>query len=442
MRMFSLFRLSPLVFCFLVASKAFAWDSGGWTHPDIPNVYPSAIAACNAVIQKYQDGGYKNIRVEPGAADYLRVCKADYRNPAYPDSPYQSTNKGNVSLVAGSKCNEPKQINADGFCSEPDPCAQLAGESAAFFAKAPYGQSTLPGEYVCMNSCRAAWSGQCGANDLGESACWGVATFNGQPCQNQDSQTGPPPGSEDPNQPTCGEGYSWSGTTCVPTPDPDPEEPCEGEDCPPPTCEGDDCPEEPCEGEDCPTDPGEEGEDGDGEDSEEGGDDKDKTDPSMSGKDPDGKACDPAKDPNCTPCNPATDSTCPSAVSAVDDCSTPLNCKGDAVQCSMLRLQREQACQYKWDADVKGEVLAAVSGKDFELEKKSIPVATLFHEATAKSRWLPTACPRPESFTVMGRSYSLSFEPLCKFAAAMAPIIVAFASIFFALSVGKALKDN
>ncbi len=447
MRIFSSFRLLPLLFCSLVASNALAWDSGGWTHPDIPNVYPSAIAACNAVIQKYQNGGYKNIRVEPHAADYIRVCMADYRDPAYPNNPYVPSNMGNVSLVAGSKCNEPKQINADGFCVAPEPCAELAGQNAAFFANVPAGYSSLPGEYVCMNSCRAAWSGQCGANALGESACWGVATFNGQPCQNQDTQTGPPPGTEDPNQPTCGEGYSWSGTTCVPTPDPDPEEPCEGEDCTPAPCEGEDCPQEPCEGEDCPTDPGDGGDgdggDGDGGDGDGGdGDGEGGDDSSSPGKDDDGKPCDPSKDANCTPCNPATDPSCASVVSGADDCSASLNCQGDAVQCSILKLQKEQACQFKWDAQVQGEVLAAVSGEGFELEEKSVPVGNLFSQAVAKSRWLPTSCPSPESFTVMGRSYALSFEPLCKFAAALAPIIVAFASIFFVLSVGKALKDN
>ncbi|WP_445937618.1 virulence factor TspB C-terminal domain-related protein [Pseudomonas sp.] len=42
----------------------------------------------------------------------------------------------------------------------------------------------------------------------------------------------------------------------------------------------------------------------------------------------------------------------------------------------------------------------------------------------------------------MGRSYSLSWEPVCRFATAMGPLIVALASIFFAVSIGRALKGS
>lgn len=42
----------------------------------------------------------------------------------------------------------------------------------------------------------------------------------------------------------------------------------------------------------------------------------------------------------------------------------------------------------------------------------------------------------------MGRSYSISWEPLCRFATAMGPIVVALASIFFAVFIGRGLKGS
>jgi hypothetical protein len=42
----------------------------------------------------------------------------------------------------------------------------------------------------------------------------------------------------------------------------------------------------------------------------------------------------------------------------------------------------------------------------------------------------------------MGRSYTISWEPVCRFAKAIGPLIVMLASIFFAVSIGRALKGS
>lgn len=124
------------------------------------------------------------------------------------------------------------------------------------------------------------------------------------------------------------------------------------------------------------------------------------------------------------------------------ECKKALACTGDAVQCAILRLNKEQLCQWHYDSEVQDAVDAIMSGPEYQLEERSIPVDTLFTDALNKGRWLPVTCPPPEVFTVMGRVYSLSWEPVCRFAHAIGPILVALASIFFAVTIARGLKGS
>lgn len=125
-----------------------------------------------------------------------------------------------------------------------------------------------------------------------------------------------------------------------------------------------------------------------------------------------------------------------------DGCGAELSCEGDVIQCAILRKSKEQSCQFQYDGDVQSQIDAAIGGEGSEISEESVGVGSLFNEAVSKGRWLPSSCPSPENFTVMGNSYSLSWQPVCRFAQAIAPIIVALASIFFALSIGRALKGS
>ena len=83
-----------------------------------------------------------------------------------------------------------------------------------------------------------------------------------------------------------------------------------------------------------------------------------------------------------------------------------------------------------------------MAGEAYQLKESSIPTSGLFTEALNKGRWLPQSCPAPQTVSVMGRTYSISWEPLCRFATAMGPIVVALASIFFAVFIGRGLKGS
>ena len=125
-----------------------------------------------------------------------------------------------------------------------------------------------------------------------------------------------------------------------------------------------------------------------------------------------------------------------------ESCSTELRCEGDAIQCAILRKQKDQVCQWKYDSDVQAQVQAAVSGEGFSLDEKQVGVSTLFSDALREGRWLPSSCPASRSLTILGRSYSFEWEPLCRFAESIGPLIVALASIFFAVFIGRGIKGS
>lgn len=125
-----------------------------------------------------------------------------------------------------------------------------------------------------------------------------------------------------------------------------------------------------------------------------------------------------------------------------EPCNAELRCEGDVIQCAILRKQKEQLCQWRYDGEVKAQIDSALSGPEYQLKENDIPVSGLFNEALNKGRWLPHACPAPQTFTVMGRSYAFSWEPLCRFAQAIGPLIVALASIFFAVTIARAIKGS
>ncbi len=310
---------------------------------------------------------------------------------------------------------------------EPNQCESKAGQNFGFFAPVPNGGASLPGEYVCDSGCRATWTGNCGANDAGESACWGMATYTGGECQTGDSPTGigqPAPDPENPETPNCGPGYGWSGTTCVPNPsdpeDPDPTDPD---------------PENPGDGE---------GEDGDGEGGDgEGGDggtgggsgdgdgDGDGTGDGEGDGEGDGNG-------DGTGEGDGEEETPPESSVGGEACASDLTCEGDAIQCAILRQQKKQACLYDWDQH-KGTVTAEAAKPEYQLQTEDIDVSALFSGPTA-ARWLPSSCPadRVVNLRSVNASVTVSWSFVCQYASSLGPLVVALASLFFAIYVGRA----
>tara|TARA_Y100001951_G_scaffold105223_1_gene120831 strand:+ start:4545 stop:5471 length:927 start_codon:yes stop_codon:yes gene_type:complete len=296
-------------------------------------------------------------------------------------------------------------------------------------------------EYGCEAGCRIALgTSECGAISEGATTgvCWGVGTFTGAECQAGDNPTGgTPPTDPDPTDPPpdCGPGHSWSGTTCVPD-EPEECDPSTGEVCPPDDGDGDG--------------DGEDGDGGDGDGDGEGDGDGDGDGDGEGDGDGTGDGdCDPKTDPNqCKgtdepECDPKTDPfQCIKPNVEGEACDTELKCEGDVIQCAILRKQKEQLCQWVYNDQVRSDIESELAGEDYQIKEESIAVSGLFTEAVNKGRWLPQSCPSPQSFSVMGRSYSFSWEPACRFAEAIGPLIVALASIFFAVSIGRGIKGS
>lgn len=134
----------------------------------------------------------------------------------------------------------------------------------------------------------------------------------------------------------------------------------------------------------------------------------------------------------------------PERVAAAGSCDATFSCSGDAIDCEVLRQQKEQLCHAEEMADFpkhKPAIEAAVSGDQFQLDEGSgvIDVPSFINQGT---RFLPSTCPTAESFsltTAGGRTFQLSYEPLCRAASDLSGLFVAVATILAALYVGRAV---
>ncbi len=147
--------------------------------------------------------------------------------------------------------------------------------------------------------------------------------------------------------------------------------------------------------------------------------------------DGDGAECDPAKDPN----------KCGKSSVEGEACDAEVKCTGDAVQCAILRQQKALRCHAEEQADFekhKPAIEAAVQGDKFQLEEGSeIHLPSFINQGT---RFFPATCPSAESFslsTAGGRSFDLSYEPLCRAASDLSGLFVAVATVLAALYVGR-----
>ena len=357
----------------------------------------------------------------------------------------------------GDSCPSGSTYNPQtGKCEPPPPDCSTA--SPGIFKSPPAGVINSNGaNYVATNSPGTVCYNQCSylTSDRASSCfltpgsktqgyCNYIGNATGENCNEPDYPLGAPgdplnppetpdvPPS-DPNDPGCPPGYGWSGTTCVKNPTDDGGNgPGDGDG------DGD--------GDSGGGGGGSGGGDGNGGDGGDGGSGNGGDgDGNGSGGDGDGNGsgdgngdgdgdgqCDPAKDPN----------KCGQSSVGGEACNVDLKCEGDAIQCAILRKNKEQVCQWTYDANVKKQIADEMAGEAYQLKESSIPVSGLFTEALSKGRWLPQSCPSPQTVSVMGRTYSISWEPLCRFATAMGPIVVALASIFFAVFIGRGLKGS
>lgn len=126
-----------------------------------------------------------------------------------------------------------------------------------------------------------------------------------------------------------------------------------------------------------------------------------------------------------------------------EDCDAELSCSGDAIQCAVLRQQKELRCQIEVLNDFdkhQDDIAKTIEGEDFELTKdEEINVAGFLSEGTGR-RFLPSACPADKTFSLRtggGRTFAFTYAPLCQLATDLSYLIVIAATIFFAVYVGR-----
>jgi len=119
-------------------------------------------------------------------------------------------------------------------------------------------------------------------------------------------------------------------------------------------------------------------------------------------------------------------------------------CAGDAVQCAILRQQKALRCHAEEQADFdkhKSDIEGLFEGEEFTLDEGSgdIQLPSFVSQGT---RFLPETCPAAESFSLRlggGRTFELSYEPLCTAASSLSGLFVAVATVLAALYVGRSV---
>lgn len=124
------------------------------------------------------------------------------------------------------------------------------------------------------------------------------------------------------------------------------------------------------------------------------------------------------------------------------DCSSGLSCVGDAIDCAVLRQLKEQRCSMDWETN-KSAVLAEAGKSEYQLGTDEIDAADLFSGPSA-GRWLSPTCPadRVIHLATTGTSITFSWSFVCQYASGLGNLLVALASLFFAVYVGRAFGGD
>lgn len=124
-----------------------------------------------------------------------------------------------------------------------------------------------------------------------------------------------------------------------------------------------------------------------------------------------------------------------------DFCDVPPVCTGDAIQCAILDQQYITRCNaedlYDYEKH-KDKIDDLFNDPKFELKDPTEVEMSSF--VTGHTRWLSGTCPADETMSLRtngGRTFSLSYLPLCNAADAIAPLIVIIATLLATLYVGR-----
>jgi hypothetical protein len=124
-----------------------------------------------------------------------------------------------------------------------------------------------------------------------------------------------------------------------------------------------------------------------------------------------------------------------------EQCGVPVACQGDAVQCAILRQQKEQRCSLEEAMDYesnKAAIEQMVTGDEYQVEEETFQIPSFATEAT---RFLPSSgCPAPARATLKsGATVEMDYGPFCTFAEGISPVVVISALLFAAIFVTRGL---
>lgn len=342
-------------------------------------------------------------------------------------------NNNGVADRYGDACPANSVYNTStGACDVQSQCTALKDQNFAWGYKTAVGYVTNGGkhgvgEHVNKDGCEATTgSFQCDAASDGSDYgyCTGVATYTGLNATASDANVGATTLGNDPNKNSdtnCGTGYTWSGSTCVKNPDKDTGTGDTGTGTGEGTGTGDGT--------------GSGGSTGGG--SAGGGSTGDGTGTGTGTGTGDGTGTGTGTGTGDDDSDDDGDST-DSKVGG-EACSSSLTCSGDAIQCAILRQARTQQCaQAEWNdySKAKDTINSAVAGKEYQLEESKTDVSGGFDTGT---RFLSASCPSPKSWhsDSFGRSFQISYQPACDYASTISALVLAMASLFFIVYVGR-----
>lgn len=130
-----------------------------------------------------------------------------------------------------------------------------------------------------------------------------------------------------------------------------------------------------------------------------------------------------------------------SSVAGGDLCDAPPVCTGDAVQCAILAQEFKIRCDAEDLNDFEkhqDKIENLFNDPKFELkDTETVEVESFI---TGHTRWLSSTCPADEQMNLTlngGRSFSLSYQPLCNAADAISPLIVIIATLMATIYIGR-----
>ncbi len=466
--------------CLVGSSQVWAVTPYTWGGAGFGTGHPSAVAACQASVKGFDpDGTYDKVVINlPFAKCYWRSWNGELRV-----APSDMVRQGDGCLP-GTTYN----ATSGGCEAPPNTCASKAGQVTTWivkytmeqFLKATGKDGSTPNQHIDSGGCSAEINTkECGVNgDHSQAACFGTATFSGEqtpadPVSIHDDCTGDPlcppaevkfdastdsscsaitytgngasqyeciteeiadsPGKVSCGTVTTGEQTQWVCTAPNPTPTKDTTKTTEKvTETPKPDGSKEKVTETKTDETKCK----------DGKCTTTSTVNvKTETTNADGTKGPESETC---TGPKCAEDGKqeemAEEGEDEEATATGISCAETLACTGDAVQCALLRSQKEEKCSAEEAGDYdgkKGDIDALVSGPEFQLEEETTDFSTLFSTGV---RFLPSACPADVQLSLSGgRHFAISWQPLCNAAEILSYLFVAMTSLFFIRYVGSAL---